>query len=125
MRSLCRRLVPYVIALVAGSVGATAGAQASPARQRVPTAHCSDGTYYYGPKNRRLACAHHRGVAEWLAASGGASSSRGARAAARRRASGAPRGATARCRDGSYSFVRNRSHACSEHKGIARWLRAR
>jgi len=125
MRSWRRPLVAVAIALVLSLVGAPARGEALPARQRVPTAHCSDGTYYYGPKNRRLACAHHRGVAEWLAASRSASPSRHGRVAARRRASGVPRGATARCRDGSYSFVRNRNQACSEHRGIARWLRAR
>lgn len=34
----------------------------------------------------------------------------------------APSGATARCRDGSYSFSRNRRGTCSHHGGVARWL---
>ena len=125
MRSRGRPLLACVIALVLGALGATARAEALPAGQRAPTAHCSDGTYYYGPRNRRLACAHHRGVSEWLASSRSASSSRRGRAAARRRAAGVPRGAAARCVDGSYSFVHNRAHACAGHRGIARWLRAR
>jgi len=33
-----------------------------------------------------------------------------------------PRGATARCRDGSYSFSQNRSGTCSHHGGVERWL---
>lgn len=34
----------------------------------------------------------------------------------------APAGATALCRDGTYSFSRNRQGACSHHGGVARWL---
>jgi len=34
----------------------------------------------------------------------------------------APAGATARCRDGSYSFSRHRSGTCSHHGGVAQWL---
>jgi hypothetical protein len=34
----------------------------------------------------------------------------------------APEGATAQCRDGSYSFSLHRSGTCSHHGGIARWL---
>ena len=82
-----------------------------------PTAHCSDGTYYYGPRSRRLACAHHRGVSEWLAPPPGA-----AGRAAHGRAARAPKGATARCRDGTWSRVRDRRRACAGHRGVARWL---
>lgn len=28
---------------------------------------------------------------------------------------------TARCKDGSYSYARNRSGACSQHGGVAVW----
>jgi hypothetical protein len=33
-----------------------------------------------------------------------------------------PAGATAQCRDGSYSFSQHRSGTCSGHGGVARWL---
>jgi len=33
-----------------------------------------------------------------------------------------PEGATALCRDGSYSFSRHRQGTCSGHGGVARWL---
>ena len=33
-----------------------------------------------------------------------------------------PSGATALCRDGTYSFSRNRRGTCSHHGGVARWL---
>ena len=32
-----------------------------------------------------------------------------------------PAGATALCRDGTYSFSRNRRGTCSHHGGVARW----
>jgi hypothetical protein len=34
----------------------------------------------------------------------------------------APAGATAVCRDGTYSFSQHRSGTCSHHGGIAKWL---
>jgi hypothetical protein len=36
--------------------------------------------------------------------------------------SGPPKGATAQCRDGSYSFSHSRRGTCSHHGGIAKWL---
>jgi uncharacterized protein YraI len=35
---------------------------------------------------------------------------------------GPPRGATARCRDGTYSFSQSRSGTCSGHGGVSKWL---
>lgn len=35
----------------------------------------------------------------------------------------APEGATAQCRDGSYSFSQSRRGTCSHHGGVKRWLR--
>src|SRR5439155_1779842 len=34
----------------------------------------------------------------------------------------APPGATARCRDGTYSYSQHHSGTCSHHGGVARWL---
>lgn len=34
----------------------------------------------------------------------------------------APEGATAQCRDGSYSFSHSRRGTCSHHGGVAKWL---
>lgn len=33
-----------------------------------------------------------------------------------------PAGASAQCRDGSYSFSRHRQGTCSHHGGVARWI---
>ena len=38
------------------------------------------------------------------------------------RANKAPAGATARCRDGTYSFSQSRRGTCSWHGGVAQWL---
>ncbi|WP_287881484.1 DUF3761 domain-containing protein [Aquitalea sp.] len=34
----------------------------------------------------------------------------------------APRGATAKCRDGSYSFSQHHRGTCSRHGGVSEWL---
>lgn len=34
----------------------------------------------------------------------------------------APPGASAQCRDGTYSFSQHRSGTCSHHAGVASWL---
>jgi len=33
-----------------------------------------------------------------------------------------PSGASARCRDGTYSFSQHRSGTCSYHGGVSEWL---
>jgi len=33
-----------------------------------------------------------------------------------------PNGATAQCRDGSYSFSKSRRGTCSHHGGVSKWL---
>jgi hypothetical protein len=38
------------------------------------------------------------------------------------RADRAPTGATAKCRDGTYSFSQNHRGTCSYHGGVAAWL---
>jgi uncharacterized low-complexity protein len=34
-----------------------------------------------------------------------------------------PRGATAKCRDGTYSYSKHASGTCSHHGGVRRWIR--
>jgi len=125
MRLAPASLLALVLATGVGLVVAAAAAGQTPAaRQRYPTAHCSDGTYYYG-KSRSKACAHHRGIAEWLAPPPATSPPRHSRATSRRPAARVPAGATARCKDGTYAFIRRRAVACAHHGGIARWLQPR
>ena len=35
----------------------------------------------------------------------------------------APKGATAKCKDGTYSFAKTHSGACSRHGGVAEWYK--
>ncbi|KAA2236957.1 DUF3761 domain-containing protein [Salinarimonas soli] len=44
-------------------------------------------------------------------------------APSRRIGGGVPEGATARCRDDTYSFSHSRSGTCSRHGGVSAWLR--
>ena len=37
-------------------------------------------------------------------------------------AANVPAGATAKCRDGTYSFSQHASGTCSHHGGVARWI---
>jgi len=39
------------------------------------------------------------------------------------RPSTSPAGATARCRDGTYSYSEHASGTCSHHGGVGRWIR--
>jgi uncharacterized protein YraI len=48
--------------------------------------------------------------------------SRGERVQSPTHYSSAPRGATARCVDGTYSFSKSRRGTCSHHGGVAEWL---
>jgi uncharacterized protein YgiM (DUF1202 family) len=49
--------------------------------------------------------------------------SRGQRVQSPTRYNQPPAGATALCRDGTYSFSRNRRGTCSGHGGVAKWLK--
>jgi hypothetical protein len=97
--------------------------------QESATVHCQDGTT---SKAGPGACSHHGGVAgtETPAArmpdspratvptsAGGPNSPRGDEAAS------SPTGATAKCKDGTYSHAAERRGACSNHGGVAEWMK--
>ena len=46
-----------------------------------------------------------------------------AKAAPAESASGGPAGATAKCKDGTYSHAKQHRGACSKHGGVAEWLK--
>lgn len=48
--------------------------------------------------------------------------SKGERVQSPTKYSSAPAGATALCRDGTYSFSRSRRETCSHHGGVKKWL---
>jgi uncharacterized protein DUF3761 len=124
------------------SSSSRASTTSRPTRKTTPagaTARCSDGSYSTA-KTERGACSAHGGVAQWLAgapsptpppatraapapsvspASGSAPSSQ---IPTVRAPAGAPAGATALCKDGTYSTSKVHTGACSHHGGVSQWL---
>jgi hypothetical protein len=101
------------------------------------TAECMDGSYSHA-KTQRGACSKHGGVKTWYgeAASTPATSAKTPASTAKTAPSttaaapekpivaapaGAPQGATAKCKDGTYSHSKQHSGACSHHGGVAEW----
>ncbi|MGD0501506.1 MAG: DUF3761 domain-containing protein [Steroidobacteraceae bacterium] len=141
---LVRMMVPSLVLLVSGFAVQTAGAQAAAA----PTA-CKDGTT--SSATGRGACSGHGGVQK-ASSSGSTGSSSApaatpppsssvppsgtmskptapATTAATSSASAKsttgnmdPTGATAKCKDGTYSKAKNHTGACSKHGGVDQWL---
>ena len=94
------------------------------------TVACKDGT---ASKPGRGACSHHGGVRE-AAATPPAAAPQSPRATVPTNAgapksgeekdvAASPTGATARCKDGTYSHARHHQGACSHHGGVAEWMK--
>ena len=115
-----------------------AAAPAAPAASGTPTT-CKDGTT--STASGRGACSGHGGVqkaskgqpaSDESAAAPATAPTTGAPAAAHSSASKSaptatpsntdPTGATAKCKDGTYSKSKHRSGTCSSHGGVAEWL---
>jgi resuscitation-promoting factor RpfB len=90
--------LPGIVALAFLALAApipSFGVGTTPADARSPATTCGAGSYI----NSRGNCVHRP-----------------------MRANRAPAGATAKCRDGTYSFSQSRRGTCSWHGGVAQWL---
>jgi uncharacterized protein DUF3761 len=94
------------------------------------TVNCKDGTT---SKPGRGACSHHGGIASATAAPAAklpespkatVPTSAGApKNPDEKQAAASAAGATARCKDGTYSHSAQHSGACSHHGGVAEWMK--
>ncbi len=108
--------------------GGTSVGTGAPAGEAAGTVTCKDGSQ---GKAGRGACSHHGGVASAGAAAAPAPmnerapAATGADEASTGKSGGKhsdPTGATAQCKDGTYSHSQHRSGTCSRHGGVAKWL---
>jgi hypothetical protein len=98
------------------------------------TAQCEDGSYS-SAQSRQGACSGHGGVATWLPNTTAppappvesevppADTEVATRAPVTKAPIGARADATAKCKDGTYSFAKHHSGACSHHGGVAEWYK--
>jgi Protein of unknown function (DUF3761) len=109
---------------------ATPTAKAAGARPTDATAQCKDGTYSTA-KTKQGACSRHGGVATWFADEGAAAPATRPPAekpappstAKPKQTASAPENATAKSKDGTYSYAKQHSGACSHHGGVAEWYK--
>ena len=132
-RLLSASVVTGVLALVVPAFVRPGDAKTT-RKPKGATAQCEDGSYSHA-KTQQGACSSHGGVKTWYgdvaAATTAApvsktttSTSRAARLphASASTPAATPTGATARCKDGSYSTAQSRNGACAGHGGVGTWL---
>jgi hypothetical protein len=104
-----QRLRPYVLAFsLLAFLQPQLVSQSQPTSQPSGTASASDTK----PKQDKPKCTNN----------GTYVNSKGQTVPRPENCSAAPKGATAQCRDGSYSFSQSRRGTCSHHGGVAKWL---
>jgi Protein of unknown function (DUF3761) len=107
------------------AVSMTAFALALPVRaadSAAPTT-CADGTT--STATGKGACSSHGGVQKAPKTAAAPAAAPAAAAASKSTAGNTdPTGATAKCKDGTYSKSQHRAGTCSSHGGVAEWLTA-
>lgn len=104
-----RRLHPYILAF---SVLVLFLQQIAPQTQTPSKPSTTAATENTKPKQRQSNCAN----------SGTYVNSEGQTVRRPENCSAPPKGATAQCRDGTYSFSQSRRGTCSHHGGVTKWL---
>jgi hypothetical protein len=135
-RFLLAALATGVLAVPAFVPNVSAKAKTQKARPPVATAQCEDGTYSRA-KTQQGACSSHGGVKTWygepsvsVPAASSTTPSKAVTASKPKAATTSPSstaaaklsGATAKCKDGSYSRAKTQQGACSSHGGVATWF---
>ena len=92
---MAKRSLIILASFLVLSVGPPAEARVNHHQLSATTTHDSSGDYYTNVRGYRV----HRPV----------------------KSSSAPLGASAQCRDGSWSFSEHRSGTCSHHGGVGHW----
>jgi len=133
-----------------GASSTKGGATAKASTPAGSTGQCNDGSYTKA-KTERGACSQHGGVKTWYGTSTAAPTSTKAPTATptpsheppnaatpppsapakpttahtttKAAPADAPQGATAKCKDGTYSMAKQHRGACSRHGGVAEWYK--
>jgi resuscitation-promoting factor RpfB len=104
-----RHLRPYILVL---SILVLLSQQLIPQTQPTPQSDAGTATSNTTPQQGRANCTNN----------GTYVNSKGQTVPRPENCSAPPKGATAQCRDGSYSFSQSRRGTCSHHGGVAKWL---